>query len=191
MLNQPGSPSSVEAAERALQLIEDHRGDQPNDIRDALYWLLAAADTDRLERESLAMRCECGRGLGYAFYDDGMIIMSKHSQPRRLPAKGGSGFLVVYAPATNVIEANSPRPAGYDDFANQAGEHGYLRRKVVCRRPEGCGADYPLVPERILVTWLTAVTAHETELRLGVTRSGDDRKARRLTRRRSSEWNSR
>jgi hypothetical protein len=56
---------------------------------------------------------------------------------------------------------------GYDVFADQAGEHGYLRRKVVCRRPKGCGAEYPLVPEPILVAWLTAVAEHDTELRLG------------------------
>lgn len=191
VLDGPESPSRAEAATRALLLIQDHAGCSYNDICDVLYWMLPAQDTQALERESLALRCGCGRGLGYAHYHDGMILVSKDSRPQKRPVTSGSGVELIYRPSASVLEANSPRPAGYDAFANQAGEHGYLRRKVVCRRPEGCGADYPLVPERILVTWLRAVTAHETELRLGVTRSGDDRKARRLTRRRSSEWNSR
>ena len=167
VLDGPESPSRADAAMRTLGLIEDHVGHSHNDICNVLYWMLPAQDTQALEREPLALRCGCGRGLGYAHYHDGMILVSKDSRPQKRPVASGSGVELIYRPSASVLEANSPRPAGYDDFADQAGEHGYLRRKVVCRQPKGCGAEYPLVPERILVAWLTAVAAHDTELRLG------------------------
>jgi hypothetical protein len=94
-------------------------------------------------------------------------LLSKDGRPQKRPLTSGSGVELIYRPSASVLEANSPRPAGYDAVADQAGEHGYLRRKVVCRRPKGCGAEYPLVPERIPVAWPTAVVAHDTELRLG------------------------
>jgi hypothetical protein len=161
------SPSRADAATSALGLIENHSGRSYNDICDVLYWMLPAQDAQALEREPLALRCGCGRGLGYARYDDGMILVSRDSRPQKRPVASGSGVELVYRPAVSVIESNSPRPAGYDAFADQAGHDGYLRRKVVCRRPQGCGAEYPLVPERILLTWLTAVAARDVELRLG------------------------
>jgi hypothetical protein len=167
VLDRPESPSRADAATRALGLIADHAGRSYDDICNVLYWMLPAQDTQALEHDPLAVRCGCGRGLGYAHYHDGMILVSKDSRPQKRPLTSGSGVELIYRPSASVLEANSPRPAGYDAFADQAGEHGYLRRKVVCRRPKGCGAEYPLVPERILVTWLTAVAAHDTELRLG------------------------
>jgi hypothetical protein len=157
----------VRGASDPLQLIEDRGGEKPNEISDVLYWMLSAADTQALESRPLGMRCRCSRGLGYAHYHDGMILVYRDKRPLRVPLGVEAGFSLVYESAHSVIESNRLRPAGFDAFATRAGEYGYLRRTIVCHRPAGCGAEYPWAPISLLTAWLTAVSTGQVEFRLG------------------------
>lgn len=163
-------PSERVAADHALRLIDQHPKDAHNEIADLLYWTLPAEETQALASRPLELRCRCGRGLGYAHYHDGTILIYRDAGPKKVALTDQSGYSLVYEPASSVVESNRLRPAGFAGFDSEVGAHGYLRRTLICPKPKGCGAEYPLEPSKFLVTWLQATRKGEATLRLG--RSG-------------------